>query len=645
MPPNLNMIDKTTTGYIYYENELQAILSNLSSISKNNTIKSNEKLKKKKIEKDHATLLGFSTEGSENLKKLNETSKQSIDQITFFDNFQKLIEIIRIFLNNNNSYLEDLCVFNEENFSVFTKLPVTIIEIVIEALEGAKFGISEIKYGIQLMKLLACSDVLVQSFINLSGLEIIYNILLANAPSEIDLTDFSNLNEYKINSLEITTPIKILALELLYMLLSHRDVVSKFLGKIDKSKINISYLNLTEIKANKPDAPIIKSKYDNYSNSKLKKHKNSRSSSRDSKDSDKSNDSDNCLKQIKLKNGYQIVLSLVIIGRRQSQLNNLVQKIVKKVSLSLFYKELDKLVFEYLVKEKKEVESYFDSIPSITNITYIDKENKSINQDNSNLNSITSGFFPNVNLAKLSIILKKLYVYLQTRDIDYRKNETEEEQLWYSSNYPYHHFFSSCSKISKFFYNKLDVNFNLQGNLSINNNETGEFNNSLTNEIAKMLEQYNFITNVCTILNNRTFQKSKEFYYVSYQLKTIIVYLFNCNGGVNFFSKNYDKTMILLNTLNNLTDSLKVYGEMVSQKNMFSVSNNNLHPEYAFRDEAMTLAKVLIFKGEFVNSNNYQLNTKIHLLQLKYFIEENMKVSKSIFYILLFFSLFQNSMI
>lgn len=633
MPPNLNMIDKTTTGYIYYENEIQSIINNLLCIYKfNNNNKSNDKGKKKKTEQDHATLLGFNNEGSEELKKQLTTSKQAITQIAFFDNFQKFIEIIRIFLNNNNAYLEDLCVFNEENFSIFSRLPEATIYIAVEALEGTKFGISEIKYGIQLMKLLACSDIFVQSFINLSGLEILYNILLTNSPSEIDITNISTSNNHKINCLEVTTPIKILALELLYMLLSHRDVVSKFLGKIDKTKLNVSYFNLTEINANKPDVVTLKGKYETYTESKVKKHKNrSRSSSRNSKDSGKSDDSENCLKQIKLKNGYQVVLSLVIAGRRHSQINCLIQKIIKKVSLCLFVKELDKLVFEYLEKEKKEVESYFDSIPSITNITYIDKENKEnksiVNQDNSNLNSITSGFYPNVNLAKLSIIIKKLYVYLLTRDTDYRKNDSEEDNFWYSTNYPFHHFFSSCSKISKFFYNKLDVNFNLQGNLNVNSKDTGEFNNSLTNELAKMLEQYNFVTNVCAIFNNKTFQKNKDFYFLCYQLKTVLVYLFNSNGGVNFFSKNYDKTMILLSTLNNLTDGLKGYGEIISQKNMFSVSNYNLHPDYAFCEEAMTLAKVLICKGEIVKSTNYAFNSTVHLLQLKYLIEENMKVS------------------
>lgn len=645
MPPNLSMIDKTSSGYIYYENELQTIIDNLVNFYKTDkSMIRNDKTKRTKY------TIGFLDSNSlvydddyEDANKKNK-DKVSLSSIFYYENFQKLLEIIKIFLNNNNVYLEDICVFNEENFQVFEKIPDKVLDIALTALEGSKFGINEIKYGIQLLKLLSCSEKFTQSFLNLGGLESLYNLLLTNSISETEMFKFrESASIPRQDFLEVTSGIKIVVLELLYMLLSHRDTISKFLGKVDKNRLVMNYFNLTELSTNRADFLALKSKYESYTSNKIKTNRTkahhtsknkSRSSSRNSKESTKSNESEKFLKQIKIKNGYQVVLSLVVSGKKQSNINNLIQKILKKVSVCLYLKELDKVILEYLNREKNEIEN-----SSFENNLNIDKDKNLVKKDNNNLNSTSfnsTTLYPNLNLDKLSLIIKNLYVYLLTQDVDYKKNNEEEENFWYSTNYPYHHFFHCCSKISKFFYNKLEINVNLQGSLRIHNKETQEFNNFLTNELARMLEQYNFISNCCCFFNNKTVKKSKEFYFVCFQLKTMLAFLFNSNGGINFFSKNYEKSMMLLNVLNKVTLGLdKNYGEIVSQKNMFSISNNNLHPDYCFAGEAMTLAKVLISKAPFVSSINHEFNLKIHLLQLKYLIEENFKVCNTILYIII----------
>ena len=94
------------------------------------------------------------------------------------------------------------------------------------------------------------------------------------------------------------------------MLLSHREAISKFLNKIDNSKLVYKYFNVMEVDPNRPDFLYLKNEFESYSeirfkeNNRRHKDRKSRSKSIDSRKSESSNDSESYFKQIKIKNGY-----------------------------------------------------------------------------------------------------------------------------------------------------------------------------------------------------------------------------------------------------------------------------------------------------------------------------------------------------
>ena len=85
---NKNMIDKTKTGYIYYENDLKQIIDNLFNFYN---------LEDKKI------------------------SEQIILQHHI--NFKNLFIILEILIERNKAHLEDDCVFNKKNLEIFLLIP------------------------------------------------------------------------------------------------------------------------------------------------------------------------------------------------------------------------------------------------------------------------------------------------------------------------------------------------------------------------------------------------------------------------------------------------------------------------------------------------------------------------------------------
>ena len=88
---NKNMIDKTKTGYIYYENDLKQIIENLINFY--------------------------------NLEDKN-ISEQLILQHHI--NFKNLFVILEILIDRNKAHLEDDCVFNKKNLDIFSLIPNNI---------------------------------------------------------------------------------------------------------------------------------------------------------------------------------------------------------------------------------------------------------------------------------------------------------------------------------------------------------------------------------------------------------------------------------------------------------------------------------------------------------------------------------------
>ena len=142
---NNEMIDKTKTGYIYYKNDLEQIIVNLSNFYN---------LDDKKI--------------SENLI------------LEHHINFKNLFIILEIIIDRNKAHLEDDCVFNKKNLEIFKLIPDKIISIINNSLKGLRSGETEIKFGLKLLKYISNYERFVEEFIKNGGMEQLYNIILMN---------------------------------------------------------------------------------------------------------------------------------------------------------------------------------------------------------------------------------------------------------------------------------------------------------------------------------------------------------------------------------------------------------------------------------------------------------------------------------
>lgn len=678
--PNLSMIEKTNTGYIYFENEIQQLLGSLLNYFKNFVQEGDSRKVLNSVLKQLEYLCESSLLMQNNTNKNSNVEKKSGDknsQISFFENFNKMIDLIKTLVNNNCAFLEDICVFNSENIHVFEKLPNSIVLISIFSLLGTKFGISEIKHSILLIKILAFSNTFVQNFINYGGVEVIFSILLSDHKA-------------------ISVDLKISVLEVVYMLLSHKIFLEKFIDKntkFFKSRFftikEVNYENYTSNYLDLKEPTI-------FNENKKGRYNRSRSNSKNSNSSTESYELKNGLRKVKLKNGYQILIVMLLSKSNYSLLNCIIQKILNKISFSLMLKEIStfyddcNLFLSENIDSKENKSFKLENSKQKSNIrdkqygtineqknSYIinnntlilDQSNDSyINQKSSKIDNLNK----NVNFEKLCFIIKNIYTYLVSDEINYRKNEKDDDILFLSRGYPYHHYWRSMSKISKYFYGNLDINFNLNSNMKLCNKEIGKYSNSITNDISLMLEEYNFLNILSWFFENDIFKKSRNYNYCCYQFKTIFAYIINCDGGINFLSKNYDKTSLLLNSLIGTTDflikeqfnpitrekltkyfkidsnllNLQFRQELFSIENMYSICNYDLFPDLAFCGSTlgpgsnknlnsgeesnfddiqlnqMSIAKILIQKEE-ISSDLYIF---IHFLQLRYLLEENLKL-------------------
>lgn len=387
-PPNVNMVEKTKTGYIYYENDLIYYSQSLNNFY----LTVNEKLDKS--HKNLTTKNGLGT---------LQGGPGEIDEITFQTYFKKISEIIKILIFKNYAYLEQDCLFREENNEIFYKIPEGLLDIVISSLEGKVFGYSEVKLGLNLLKIISNSSFLVGKFIERGGMEMLYGLILIKEKSDKDSLTYSN---------QQFLGIKVIVLDIVFRLITHAKAFNKFMENIDKSKFQQQYFMIKEYvkdmgEINEGSAATIvkdgsnhmekdanvstftasstsskkkskasdrekerdrdrerdrerdkkKSKKDKKSRRERKPSKsNSRSKSRErsrtySKDSRGSSEHSNVHKKAKekkqaknvlLKNGYQIILTL-LIGRRNNIIANQVKKIINKISFLLHLKEIGNL--------------------------------------------------------------------------------------------------------------------------------------------------------------------------------------------------------------------------------------------------------------------------------------------------------------
>ncbi len=417
-PPNLSMMERTRIEYVNYENDLNHYCTYLSNFYENIVQK----------------------------KKLSEDAENYVNA------FIKLIDIIKKLTKKNFAFLENDCIFSLDNFYVFKKIPEQIVNIVINSTKGNIFGFTEIKYGLKLLKMISNSPSLVENFVDKGGFEALYNLILNK--------DHSNL---------IT---KVLILENIYRLITHKKAFEKFLdSNLDRNKFSQNYFMVKEGKREIIESEINVKKKEKSEKKKSKKKSKKKDKYEKSSNYDSSSSDDNSTikkkrkKNILLKNGYQIMLTL-IIGKKCHFLINIIKKILNKTSFLLYLRELGNFV------------------------NYMNNESKSTN-------------ICKVYLDKVLIFMEKIYEYLQKLDIDYHKmNENDLDNL-FSHDYPYRTFWVDYVKINKKFYKKID-NFNLKSTLESESNSTNKISEFkvISNELAIMLEESFFLQNLMLILVN-----------------------------------------------------------------------------------------------------------------------------------------------
>lgn len=337
-PPDMNMIEKTKTGYIYYENDLiyysQCIY--------------NFYLNENKSKKNYANRFTINMPQS--------SQKEDYDnEVGFQGLFKKTLNILQILIAKNFAFLEEESVFRSENFEIFRKIPEVLVEITVNALQGRLFGYSEIKLGLKLLKMLTNSSQLVNVFVEQNGMECLYSLLIRKDSEQVDgesrPSQFAGEEDYTTSAY-----LKARVLESIYRLISHSKAFSRFIDNIDKSKFPQQYFMIKEVTKDGHDdyerddssAKGRNSERDRKRSKKKRRRSRSRTNSRErtysrETDSPEYRKIKRKNKNVPLKNGYQIILTL-IIGKKNNLISNIVKKIINKASLILYMKEIGNFI-------------------------------------------------------------------------------------------------------------------------------------------------------------------------------------------------------------------------------------------------------------------------------------------------------------
>lgn len=332
-PPNLNMIEKTKTGYIYYENDLNYYCQSLYNFYCNGN--------------KHNTSAKYPINITNNDNfKINFNDEVITNVILFQTFFKKINNILKVLISNNSAFLEDDCVFSQNSLEIYNKFPEILVDLTLFALQGKIFGHSEIKIALKMLKILANSHLFASKFIDKGLFDIFYTFLLNKDHSSILIAQI---------------------LEIIYTLITFNKAFNKLLENIDKTRqeyfmvkevVNDGYEGI-----NKEKEIIKNSNGDKYKSKDKKSNKKSKKSSKrdsfDSRNKSNSDDTDNSYqankrrnitsnlsavsnkqKNVLLKNGYQIIITLILQDKKNSLVNNIIKKIMSKVAFLLYLKEL-----------------------------------------------------------------------------------------------------------------------------------------------------------------------------------------------------------------------------------------------------------------------------------------------------------------
>ena len=595
---NKNMIDKTKTGYIYYENDLKQIIDNLFNFYN---------LEDKKI------------------------SEQIILQHHI--NFKNLFIILEILIERNKAHLEDDCVFNKKNLEIFLLIPNKIISIINESLKGLKSGETEMKFGLKLLKYISNYESFVEEFIKKGGMEKLYNIILNN----------NSFHHSSHGKKEFTSSLvlKALALENIYKLLTFNCAYEKLIEKIDKNnfqakpflikevcieKISPENLNKDEEEKDKKGRERDRSR---DRESRHKKHSKSRTYSRSSSDSysrrsrsrsrsrsyDK-NDSRSSyhhskiyrrekFEDITLNNGLQI-LGTLLIGKKDILLKNIMKNITKKINLIQYLKNFNDLINDYISSNYKK--------------TYY--------------------------LKRIQFYLHRIVTLLQKLDTPFLRNSSSSNQKISQNklddDYPFKHYWIDYFDMNKKYFNKDILNDPLNNNASeknnLNNTEENEneeyiirnvknkYNEKyeniiLTNEISELLEQYDFFNDLIILLSCEQIQSTSDFYSLGVQIKEVLSLICLNIGGINYLSKNYEKTSILIDLIQKIIPKMqKDFPDYCFKK----IKINNYLNNTGDKNEIINdkFSQILIPSQIIQNYDNIDdLYLQINFLQIYYLLD------------------------
>ena len=603
---NKNMIDKTKTGYIYYEKDLKQIIENL---------------------------LNFYNLEDKNI------SEQLI--LEHHINFKNLFIILEILIDRNKAHLEDDCVFNKKNLEIFSLIPNSIISIINNSLKGLKSGETEIKFGLKLLKYISNYEAFVSEFIKNEGMEQLYNIILINNEHY-----HAHSSSHGKKNIVPSLLLKALALETIYKLLTFNCVYEKLIEKIDKNNIIIKDFMIKEsIKEkssldnlnsqNNEDEKDRKSRdrdrskersreknrerereresrhrrrsksrtHSHSSSSSYSKRYRSRSKSHNRNPSEDSNHSrmqrKDKRKNVTLNNGLQI-LSTLLISKKYILLTNIMKNITKKINLIQYLKNLNELINDYISSNSKKI--YY--------------------------------------LNRIQFHLQRIVKLIQKLDTPYRVNSSsnqKQESNLIDEDYPFKHYWIDYFDMNKKYFNKDIANEN-NSNPNSNNldeeynqeyivrNCLNKYNSSfeniiITNEISELLEQYDFYNNIIILLSCPKIQTTPIFYSLSIQIKNVLSLICLNVGGINYLSKNFDNTSNLLNLLNNITSNSKnKFNDYCFRK----IKIHNYLTSFEDKNEIINdkFSEILIPSQKIKNQDKANdLYVQINYLQIYYLID------------------------
>ena len=669
--PNVYMVDKTKTGYIYYENDIQSAAQLIMNL--------------------YLTYSKGKTRG-------NVPLPSDRDIIDHQKSFKILFEIMKILFSRNYTFLEDDCVFRNENLEILNKIPDIVIQIIINSLNGNFYGYTEIKYGLKLLKYISNSQNLVNKFIEYNGLDKLYTIIFQNEDEDSggnssgsgssSNNSSNNNNSNSNNNGTYCSIIKALALECIYRCITFRSAFERFINgncgscgnnnnsnnnntnsmqntntsnnnnntsctsSSDRKKFMSLYFsikdidmasisNLTDItsingdtkssnnnsssttkdqkesskdkKKDKKDKDRDKDKkhkkkhHHSHSSKKDKSRSRSRSKSKDTKKSSSKKDSSSSKDKPRDRSSSNT-------KHKKSKKNQIPLKNGYQVIIALFLSNKKKVMISTLIK---------NIIIKVNLMLYMQSFNNSI-QAILNNNTI------NVDFDKLIYQLTTIFQCITKLKISYKKCDLAENKgdSFLDNDYPFKQYWNDFIKTNRRFYKKFDdILYNTKSTLE---NDTHAYTKLLsagviTNEIAYLLGAYSFLENLLLLICNEQVQMMNQFYDISIIIKHIFTYILLSKGGVNYLSKEIKLTETLYKVLCNVSQSIQD-NDIVDESNFFmaQTESKEIYLNQSLY-EPMKYARINELLIQTSQSNVDLLNDdmilKINFLQLKYLLE------------------------